>query len=233
MIRCQTARPTRPSGLSHCKSFFATKKNSPNVPGRRGCENKQVQQSAMTHLQDFWNLSILPQPPVSKEQQLTHSITDPSSLSTWASPEGTMRLKPQTKPWIHAHFSVVKRTPLIQLCVLKQKKLTLSCISCRFSRWCLSACHTFLKPEEGEGTQSERLVWTCERTAVVRRRQKWRAASEIGSDECAGECFSECYSQLLVGPTELVCWAWAHQTPLQRPSSHTAELRGKERKVLS
>lgn len=33
-----------------------------------------------------------------------------------------------------------------------------------------------------------------------------------------------CYSQLLEGLTALVCWAWVHQTPLRRLTSHTAVL---------
>lgn len=73
--------------FQHCKTSWCSNE-------MKLWKHKWGQQSPVTHLQDFWNLFILPSPPVtclfSEEPQLTHSskrsqLTYLPGLSTWAS----------------------------------------------------------------------------------------------------------------------------------------------------
>lgn len=60
-------------------------------------------------------------------------------------------------------FSPRTNSPRIQLGSLKEKRLTLSCIFCRSSRWCLWACRIFLKPEGNNQRREHESRRKCEK----------------------------------------------------------------------
>lgn len=82
------------------------------------------------------------------------------------------------------------------------RQLTLSCIFCRFSQWCLFACCTFLKSEEGriyDSCQDLLQKESWETSGKYRRKWKWLIGDTYSFSKAVdcGRAEHECVKHLL------------------------------------